>query len=67
MTTVRMQKYDFDEFLQAIQKYKVQALPIVPPVAVQLAKNRLTEKYDLSSISRIMIAAAPTKPEICQM
>lgn len=65
--TVRMQKYDFEKFLEAIQKYKVQALPIVPPVAVQLAKSDLTEKYDLTSINRIMIAAAPTKPEICQM
>lgn len=67
MLTVRMQKYDFEKFLRAIEKYKVQALPIVPPVAVQLAKSHLTEKYDLSSINRIMIAAAPTKPEICQM
>jgi 4-coumarate--CoA ligase len=67
MLTVRMQKYDFEKFLQAIEKYRVQALPIVPPVAVQLAKNRLTDKYDLTSINRIMIAAAPTKPEICHM
>ena len=62
-----MPKFHLEKFLQAIEKYKVQALPIVPPVAVQLAKHPLTAKYDLSSINRIMIAAAPTKPEICEM
>lgn len=67
MLTVRMQKFHFENFLRAIERYKVQALPIVPPVAVQLAKNPLTANYDLSSINRIMIAAAPTKPEICEM
>ncbi|KAK9896848.1 acetyl-CoA synthetase-like protein [Cystobasidium minutum MCA 4210] len=67
MLTVRMPKFHFENFLQAIERYKVQALPIVPPVAVQLAKNPLTAKYDLSSINRIMIAAAPTKPEICEI
>lgn len=67
MLTVRMQKYNFEEFLQAIERYKVAALPIVPPVAVQLAKDPLTSNYDLTSIRRIMVAAAPTKPEICRM
>ena len=64
MPTVRMPKYDLRRMLESIQKYKVVAIPMVPPVAVSLAKDPITAVYDLSSLKRIMIAAAPTKPEV---
>lgn len=50
MPTVRMPKYELKAFLQAIERYRVVAIPMVPPVAVQLAKSELTKDYDLSSL-----------------
>lgn len=67
MPTVRMPKYNLVRMLESIQKYKVVAIPMVPPVAVSLAKDPITNNYDLSSLKRIMIAAAPTKPEIVRI
>ncbi|KAL8276110.1 hypothetical protein RQP46_011492 [Phenoliferia psychrophenolica] len=64
MPTVRMPKYNLVRMLESIQKYRVVAIPMVPPVAVSLAKDPITANYDLSSLKRIMIAAAPTKDEV---
>lgn len=60
---VKLSKYDFREFLRCIARYRVTAIPCVPPVAVQLARESLPDQYDLSSLKRIMVAAAPIKPE----
>lgn len=57
-------KYDFETFLKCIEKYKVNAIPMVPPVAIQLARSKLPEKYNLTSLKRFMVSAAPIKPEM---
>ena len=62
-----MLKYDFEKFLEAIQRYRVVAIPLVPPVAHQLAKSDLPNQYDLSSLKRLMVSAAPTKPEVVKV
>jgi acyl-coenzyme A synthetase/AMP-(fatty) acid ligase len=67
MTCVRLERYIPEDFLDAIQKYRVQAVPVVPPVALMLAKSPLVDKYDLSSLKRVMVSAAPTKLEVVQM
>ncbi|PFH52099.1 hypothetical protein AMATHDRAFT_46467 [Amanita thiersii Skay4041] len=46
-------------FLQNIQKYKVTALMVVPPILVMLAKHPVVDKFDLSSLRFMMSAAAP--------
>ncbi|KAF1807348.1 hypothetical protein V8B55DRAFT_1349107 [Mucor lusitanicus] len=56
-------KYDLELVCQLIEKYKVTQGPIVPPVAVQLAKNDVVLKYDLSSLRIISSGAAPLGSE----
>ncbi|KAK4517350.1 uncharacterized protein ATC70_000685 [Mucor velutinosus] len=56
-------KYDLELVCQLIEKYKVTHGPIVPPVAVQLAKNDVVLKYDLSSLRIISSGAAPLGSE----
>ncbi|GAN02557.1 4-coumarate- ligase protein [Mucor ambiguus] len=56
-------KYDLELVCQLIEKYKVTQGPIVPPVAVQLAKNNVVLKYDLSSLRIISSGAAPLGSE----
>jgi len=57
-------RFTLDTFLHAIQEHKVNHLPIVPPIATVLAKHPDVEKYDLSSVSAIICAAAPLSKEI---
>jgi len=55
---VIIQRYDFEEFLQIIEKYKVTHAGLVPPIVVSFAKNPLTKKYNLSSLRNILCGAA---------
>ncbi|KAG0650146.1 4-coumarate-ligase isoform 6 [Hyphodiscus hymeniophilus] len=54
-----MKKFDFVGMLEAIQKYKITTLHMVPPIVVALAKSPLSKKYDLSSVIEIGSGAAP--------
>lgn len=56
-------KYDLELVCQLIEKYKVTIGPIVPPVAVHLAKNDVVLKYDLTSLRIISSGAAPLGSE----
>lgn len=58
-----MTKFDFVQMLENIQKFKITDLPMVPPIAVMVAKNPIVKKYDLSSIESIGTGAAPLGSE----
>ncbi len=57
--TYIMQKFDFMQMLEYVQKYRVTALNLVPPVAVALTKRPEVKKYDLSSVESAVVGAAP--------
>lgn len=61
---VVMAKFDEKIFLEAIQKYKITFLALVPPLMVMLAKHPLVAKYDLSSLRTIRCGAAPLSKDI---
>ncbi|KAJ5560825.1 hypothetical protein N7535_009022 [Penicillium sp. DV-2018c] len=63
-TVVVMPRFDLDLFLHCIEKYRPDELSIVPPIALALVKDPRIAKYDLSSVSRIMSAAAPLTAEL---
>ncbi|MFD3563138.1 AMP-binding protein [Streptomyces sp. NPDC058686] len=56
---VTVVRFDLQEFLECIQRYRVTYLFIVPPIAMALAKHPLVDAYDLSSLRMIVSAAAP--------
>jgi acyl-CoA synthetase (AMP-forming)/AMP-acid ligase II len=58
-TIVMMPRFDLEEFLSLIQKYRVTLSHIVPPIVLQLAQNPIIDKYDLSSLKMIFSGAAP--------
>ena len=58
-TIVTMPRFDFEEFLATIQKYRITNLPIVPPLVLALLKSPLVCGYDLSSVRMIFSGAAP--------
>ncbi|CAH2094573.1 unnamed protein product [Euphydryas editha] len=57
-------RFDEEQFLETIQKYKVNMTTIVPPLAVFLAKHPLVPKYDLTSLNEVWCGAAPLSSEI---
>lgn len=61
-----MKKFDFVGMLEAVQKYKITTLTMVPPIVVALAKSPITKKYDLSSVVEIGSGAAPLGGEVVE-
>ncbi|OQV03944.1 AMP-binding enzyme domain-containing protein isoform 1 [Cladophialophora immunda] len=60
-------KFDLNNFLNGIQKFKINTLYIVPPIIIAMVKNRdLTRKYDLSSVTSIFTGAAPLGKETAE-
>ncbi|KAI9238405.1 MAG: hypothetical protein BYD32DRAFT_413852 [Podila humilis] len=64
--TVILQKFDFENFLRAIQEYNISSLRLVPPQVLMLTKSDLTSKYDLSSVKEITVGAAPCSRELVE-
>ncbi|KAF2702884.1 4-coumarate-CoA ligase-like protein [Pleomassaria siparia CBS 279.74] len=64
LTNVLLPKWDIELALQSIQKYKLTALPLVPPLVRQLAQSPLTDKYDLSSVQGAISGAAYLPPDV---
>lgn len=64
-TVVLMKRFDFQEMLEAIEKYKVNNIPAVPPVILGLVKND-GKGHDLSSLRRIGSGAAPLSNEVVE-
>jgi acyl-CoA synthetase (AMP-forming)/AMP-acid ligase II len=63
-TTVILSRFDLELFLSKIQEVRPEAINVVPPIMLLLAKHPLVAKYDLSSVRRIMCAAAPLSVEL---
>jgi acyl-CoA synthetase (AMP-forming)/AMP-acid ligase II len=58
-TIVVMPRFELEQFLSAMQTYKVTRAHLVPPIILALAKHPIIEKYDLSNLELIMSGAAP--------
>ena len=58
-------KFEFATFLNAIQRFKIEQLSVVPPMLINIITNRETvNKYDLSSVRWIYSGAAPLGTEL---
>ncbi|CAE6532713.1 unnamed protein product [Rhizoctonia solani] len=53
-----------DEFCSFVEKYKITASLIVPPVLVLLASHPAVDKYNISSLRFFFSGAAPLGPEL---
>jgi acyl-CoA synthetase (AMP-forming)/AMP-acid ligase II len=62
-TNVILSRFDFEQYLQLIQDYRVTRTFATPPILVQLAKNPVVANYDLSSLGLITSGAAPLSAE----
>ncbi len=63
-TLVTMPRFDLEEFLGTIQRYRVTRAYLVPPIVLALAKHPVIDQFDLSSLEYVMSGAAPLGEEV---
>ncbi len=61
---VVMQRFQLEQWLDAVQRFKITNSFVVPPMLVLLAKNPVVDKYNLSSLEWVMSGAAPLSAEL---
>ena len=54
-TVVSMPRFDFREFLGAMQKHRVTIAPLVPPIVLGMVKNPAVGEFDLSRIRLVVL------------
>ncbi|KAG9258348.1 4-coumarate-CoA ligase [Emericellopsis atlantica] len=59
-----MTEFRYEEFLEAIGRYKITSLQIAPPILVMLSKRPETARYDLRSVKDVLCGAAPLSREL---
>ncbi|MBL8212762.1 MAG: AMP-binding protein [Bryobacterales bacterium] len=63
-TVYTMPRFEFEPFLAAIERYRIQKVCLVPPIVLALVKSPLVEKYDLSSLELLFSGAAPLDADL---
>ena len=59
-----MPAFDLKKFCEAIQTHKITFIYVAPPVVVRLARDKMVDDYDLSSVKMITSGAAPLTQEL---
>ncbi|KAH7386546.1 4-coumarate-CoA ligase [Cadophora sp. MPI-SDFR-AT-0126] len=57
-------QFVYEDYLKAIQDFKITELHVAPPILVMLSKRPETTKYDLSSVKTALCGAAPLSREL---
>ncbi|XP_046632784.1 probable 4-coumarate--CoA ligase 1 isoform X2 [Daphnia pulicaria] len=60
---VLIPNFTLQRFLQAVQDYKITIVSLVPAIAIQLAKQPVEKRYDLSSLRVIRCGASALSAE----
>jgi acyl-CoA synthetase (AMP-forming)/AMP-acid ligase II len=58
-TLVLMPRFELDQYLDLVERYRATTLHVVPPVVLALAKSPAVEKRDLSHVRKLFSGAAP--------
>ncbi|WP_274913886.1 AMP-binding protein [Streptomyces sp. WZ-12] len=58
-TVVVLPRFDLRQFLTAIQEHRITDVYAAPPIVLALAKHPLVDAFDLTSLKRLVCAAAP--------
>ncbi len=64
VTVYVMSVFNFERYLQCIERYRPNVLQVVPPIVVMLSKRPEVRRYDLSSVKDINCGAAPLKADL---
>lgn len=64
LTTVVMNKFELQGFLNAVELFRSTYALLVPPIILQLAKSAIVDASDISSLKMLMCGAAPLTQEL---
>jgi acyl-CoA synthetase (AMP-forming)/AMP-acid ligase II len=65
-TVVTVPRFDFQEFVALLARYRVTIAPLVPPIVLGLAKYPSLDAFDLSSLRLVFSGAAPLGEELAR-
>jgi acyl-CoA synthetase (AMP-forming)/AMP-acid ligase II len=65
-TIVSVPRFDFQEFLGIVQKYRLTVLPLVPPIVLGMVKSPAVSQFDLSSVRLVFSGAAPLGEDLAR-
>ena len=65
-TVVMLPEFEMKKMLEAIVKYKITDVGLVPPLAIRLVRDAIVKEYDLSHVRKFSSGAAPLSNEIIQ-
>ncbi|RAL43218.1 hypothetical protein DM860_010000 [Cuscuta australis] len=67
-TIVVLSRFEMDEMLSSINRYRATYLPLVPPILMALINNadEIKRKYDLSSLKKVLSGGAPLSKEVIE-
>jgi acyl-CoA synthetase (AMP-forming)/AMP-acid ligase II len=63
-TVVTVPRFDVESFLALIQRHRVTAVLAAPPIVRALAKHPLVDRYDLSSLEKVVSGSAPLSAQL---
>lgn len=63
---VTLPRFEPEQFLRAIERYKISYMHLAPPLALFLAKSPLVKNYDIRSVKNMVLSAAPVGAELTQ-
>ncbi|KAL0924167.1 hypothetical protein M5K25_004976 [Dendrobium thyrsiflorum] len=65
-TAVLMERFDFSAMLRAVEKYRVNYMPVSPPLLVAMLKSDEASQSDLSSLESLACGGAPLGREVSE-
>ncbi|KAF2157827.1 acetyl-CoA synthetase-like protein [Myriangium duriaei CBS 260.36] len=63
---IMLPAFSMESMLDAVVKYRIQELLLVPPILIRMIRDPIVDKYDLSFIQRFSSGAAPLSEEVIQ-
>jgi acyl-CoA synthetase (AMP-forming)/AMP-acid ligase II len=64
VTVVTMPRFDVETFLTLIEQHRATAVFAAPPIVLALAKHPLVDRYDLSSLEKVVSGSAPLSAQL---
>ena len=65
-TLVTMPRFELEQFLDLLERYRVTRAYVVPPIALALARDPAVEGRDLSALRHIVCGAAPLGADLAE-
>lgn len=64
-SVVVLPKFELETYLRAIEKYSINTLYLVPPIVISMINNfPVLRRFNLTSVKRVWVGAAPLAPEV---